>query len=67
MAEASVADSIATSTFRDFGVPIATHKTEGLSTSITFLGIVIDTVALQLGLPQNKLLHLQEFCFILER
>ena len=32
-AEASAADSIATSTFRDLGVPIATHKMEGPSTS----------------------------------
>ena len=66
-AEASAADSIATSTFHNLRVPIATHKTEGPSTSITFLGIVIDTVALELRLPQNKLLHLQEFCFVLER
>ena len=30
-------------TFHSLGVPKATHKTEGPDTTITFLGIIIDT------------------------
>ena len=42
------------------GVPIAEHKTEGPATTITFLWILIDTVAMQLRLPQDKLTRLRE-------
>ena len=41
------------------GIPIATHKTEGPSTKLTFLGIQIDTVAAQLSLPTDKVLRLR--------
>ena len=37
------------------GVPVAAHKTEGPSTCLTFLGIQIDSVAMQLSLPPDKL------------
>ena len=37
------------------GVPVAEEKTEGPATTLTFLGIVIDTASLQLRLPQEKL------------
>ncbi len=37
----------------------ASHKREGPSTCITFLGIRIDTVSGQLELPTDKLAHLQ--------
>ena len=37
------------------GVPLALEKLECPSTSISFLGIVIDTVHMQLCLPQDKL------------
>ena len=36
-------------------VPIADHKRDGSAICLTFLGIEIDTVALQLRLPENKL------------
>ncbi len=42
------------------GVPLASHKREGPTTCITFLGILIETVAGQLRLPQEKLTRLQE-------
>ena len=42
------------------GVPIATHKTEGPSTTITFLGIELDTVTRTLHLPTEKLARLQK-------
>eukprot|EP00731_Ephydatia_muelleri_P011102 Em0005g1688a len=41
------------------GIPLATHKSEGAATSITFLGIVIDTVAEELRLPTEKLVRLR--------
>ena len=41
------------------GIPLADHKTEGPATWITFLGIMIDTMAGQLSLPPEKLARLQ--------
>ena len=40
------------------GVPVAEEKTEGPLTTLTFLGIEIDTASLQLRLPQEKLQRL---------
>ena len=57
--EASVAAEIATSTFQDLGVLVATNKTEGPSTCVTFLGIEVDTCTFQLDLPDDKLHRLQ--------
>ena len=37
------------------GIPIEPEKTKGPATSITFLGIEIDTVALEICLPHDKL------------
>ena len=42
-------------TCRQLGVPVATHKTEGPATQLTFLGIQVDTQAMSLSLPQEKL------------
>lgn len=42
-----------------FGVPLAADKTEGPTTEISFLGIVIDSMAMECRLPQGKLLDLQ--------
>ncbi len=44
--------------FRQLGVPIALHKTEGPARMITILGIVIDFVAGILQLPEEKLQQL---------
>ena len=41
------------------GVPIAVHKTEGPAPVLTFLGIELDTVAMTLRLPEEKLRRLQ--------
>ncbi len=35
------------------------HKTEGPSTTMTFLGIELDTVAMTLWLPRKKVSRLQ--------
>lgn len=40
-------------------VPVATHKTEGPGTCVTFLGILVDTLRAELRLPQDKLERLQ--------
>ena len=37
------------------GIPIELDKNEGPATRITFLGIEIDTVALEICLPHDKL------------
>ena len=42
----------------ELGVPVAEEKTEGPSTTLTFLGIEIVTTTLQLRLPQDKLQNL---------
>ena len=47
------------STCEELGLPVAPEKTEGPDTTLTFLGIEIDTVAGQLRLPQEKLRDLQ--------
>ena len=57
--EASTALEIATRTFQSIGVPVASDKTEGPSTCIVYLGIVIDTMSLQLRLPEPKLQRVQ--------
>jgi len=49
----------------DLGVPIAPNKTMGPSTTLPFLGITLDTVAMEARLPQDKLdkcrAHIQNF------
>ena len=42
------------------GVPVAAHKTEGPSTVLAFLGILVDTGKFELRLPADKLARLQE-------
>ena len=43
----------------DLGVPVANHKTEGPSTSVTFLDVTIDTMRWELRLPTAKVERLQ--------
>ncbi len=38
-------DVLSTATLSELAVPVATNKTEGPSTTVTFLGIIIDTTA----------------------
>ena len=37
-----------------FGVPLALKKIEGPSTAISFLGIILDTTAMEARLPEKK-------------
>lgn len=47
-------------TCRLLGMPLSPSKLEGPTTCLVFLGIELDTVALELRLPAKKLLRLQE-------
>ena len=51
--------SVVLAVFSQLGIPIAQEK-EGPSITITFLGIEVDTVAIQLRLPATKLAELQD-------
>ena len=42
------------------GVPVAWHKTEGPATTVTFLGVVVDTARLELRLHLDKLQHTRD-------
>ena len=44
----------------ELGVPIATDKTGGPATCLTFLGIEIDTVAMTIRLPKEKLAEVKQ-------
>ena len=57
--EASQAVATAREVFAEAGIPVAEHKTDGPATSVTFLGILVDTVLFQLRLPADKLARLQ--------
>ena len=46
---------IALSTLAALGIPVSMSKLEGPSTSVTFLGIVVDTARFELRLPEDKL------------
>ena len=59
--ECEKALSQAIDTLNQLGVPLAAHKTEGPATSLTFLGIQIDSATMSLSLAPDKLariLHL---------
>ena len=57
--EAGQAVATAQAIFAEAGILVAEHKTEGPATSVTFLGILVDTVQFQLRLPADKLARLQ--------
>ena len=58
--EAATARARAEITFDDLGVPIASHKTEGPSSCVIFLGILIDTDNLRLQLPEEKVTRIRQ-------
>ena len=47
-------------TCEQLGVPLAPHKSEGPATCLKFLGIEIDTMSMELWLPEDKLLRVKE-------
>ena len=54
-AECEAALQCTLQTCQELGVPVAAHKTEGPSHQLTFLGIQINTVKMELSLPPEKL------------
>ena len=44
---------------KEFGIPVATHKCTGPTTCLVFLGILIDTVRMEISLPEEKLEQLK--------
>ena len=50
---------LALKTFQKLGVPVASHKTEGPTTRLTFLGIQLDIVEMSLSLASDKLTRLR--------
>ena len=55
------------STCQELGIPIAEEKTEGPSTTMTFLGIYLDSQAMCTALPADKLLHLRSMIDALQQ
>lgn len=53
--EAEEMKQVLISTWEELGIPLEPSKLEGPETCLTFLGIEVDTVALQLRLPSDKL------------
>ena len=47
-------------TFQDLQIPIAPGKTEGPAQVIEFMGITLDTVAMEARLPEDKITRTRE-------
>ena len=62
--EATTAIHLANEVFTNAGIPVATHKTEGPSTILAFLGILLDTELFQLRLPVEKLERLRDMVHV---
>ena len=52
--------SVVLDTCSQLGVPVAAEKTVGPATVVTFLGVEVDTVEMELRLPLRKLEKLKE-------
>ena len=51
---------ILTTTCEELGVPLAMEKLEGPSTTLTFLGVEIDTAKMEIRLPDDKLQRIRQ-------
>ena len=58
--ECEVALNVSLQLCERLGVPIAEKKLQRPTTSLSFLGIELDTVSMELRLPQEKLHHLKD-------
>ena len=45
---------------QELGIPLAVEKIEGPATSLTFLGIILDTSRMEIRLPNDKLQRIQK-------
>ena len=57
--ECAEALSLAMHSCKCLGVPVSAHKLEGPATTVTFLGILLDTVKHEIRLPADKLSRLR--------
>ena len=46
-------------TLKNLGIPISLHKTEGPSTTLHFLSILLDSINMEARLPENKVTRLR--------
>ena len=46
-------------TLKNLGIPISLHKTEGPSTTLHFLGILLDSINMEARLPEDKVTRLK--------
>ena len=53
--ECAQALAITMSTCSELGIPLALDKTEGPTTELTFLGVLLNSASLSVSLPQDKL------------
>ena len=53
--ECAQALAITLSTCSELGIPLALDKTEGPTTELTFLGVLLNSASLSMSLPQDKL------------
>ena len=51
----------------DIGIPIKVDKTVYPTTTLTFLGLEIDTFTMELRLPEDKLIKLREKLIYLKK
>ena len=58
--QCSTNQSIISDVCKELGIPLAPHKSVGPATCLTFLGIEIDTQAMELRLPLEKLHNLRD-------
>ena len=49
-------------TCAELGIPVAAYKSTDPTTHLAFLGILIDTIKMQIRLPQKKLEQLRDCC-----
>lgn len=49
--------------FDNLNIPLSAHKTEGPSTSLEYLGIVLDSIHMMAKLPEDKLFRIKEILY----
>lgn len=46
-------------TFKELGIPVAPKKVEGQSTCIKYLGLIVDTLTMQVRIPDETLAEIK--------
>ena len=46
-------------TFKELGIPVAPEKVEGQSTCIKYLGLIVDTLTMQVRIPDETLAEIK--------